>query len=48
MMILLIAQFGLGTGVNLYVTLPAAGRPGRDSLGNGSLLAAHAALGSRS
>jgi hypothetical protein len=45
-LILLIAQFGLGTGVNLYVTLPTAGHPGHGSLyGNGPLLAAHAALG---
>ena len=41
MLILLIAQFGLGMGVNLYVTLPIAGHPGHGSLyGNGPLLAA--------
>ena len=46
MSILLIAQFGLGMGVNLYVTLPAAGHPGHGSFfSNGPLLAAHAALG---
>ena len=46
MLILLIAQFGLGMGVNLYVTLPAAGRRGHGSFfGNGPLLALHAALG---
>jgi hypothetical protein len=45
-LILLIAQFGLGMGVNLYVTLPAAGHPGHGSFfSNGPLLAAHAALG---
>ena len=44
--IVLIVQFGLGIGVNLYVTLPAAGRPGHASwFGNGLLLALHAALG---
>jgi hypothetical protein len=42
----LIAQFALGMGVNLYVTLPAAGHPGHASWsGNGALLALHAALG---
>ena len=45
-LILLIVQFALGIGVNLYVTLPAAGRPGHASwFGNGALLALHAALG---
>lgn len=45
-LILLIAQFGLGMGVNLYVTLPTAGHPGHGSFfSNGPLLAAHAALG---
>ena len=44
--IVLIVQFGLGIGVNLYVTLPAAGRPGHASwFGNGPLLASHVALG---
>src|SRR5258707_13555233 len=45
---MLVIQFGLGIGVNLYVTLPGAGRGGR-SLGqafsNGAILAAHAVLG---
>ena len=45
-LILLIAQFGLGMGVNLYVTLPTAGHPGHGSFfSNGLLLALHAALG---
>jgi len=44
--IVLIVQFGLGIGVNLYVTLPAAGHPGHSSwFGNGALLALHASLG---
>ena len=44
--IVLIVQFGLGIGVNLYVTLPAAGHPGHASwFGNGPLLALHASLG---
>jgi hypothetical protein len=44
--IVLIVQFGLGIGVNLYVTLPVAGRAGHASwFGNGPLLALHAALG---
>ena len=46
LLILLAVQFALGIGVNLYVTLPAAGHPGHDSwFGNGALLAFHAALG---
>jgi hypothetical protein len=45
-LILVIAQFGLGMGVNLYVTLPAAGHPGHGSFySNGPLLALHATLG---
>src|SRR5262252_7578389 len=45
-LIVLIVQFGLGIGVNLYVTLPAAGHPGHSSwFGNGPLLALHVALG---
>jgi hypothetical protein len=45
-MIVLIIQFGLGIGVNLYVTLPATGHPGHASwFGNGPLLALHAAFG---
>ena len=44
--IVLIIQFALGIGVNLYTTLPAAGQPGHNSFfGNGALLAIHAALG---
>jgi hypothetical protein len=44
--IVLIIQFVLGIGVNLYVTLPAAGHPGHASwFGNGPLLALHASLG---
>jgi hypothetical protein len=46
MLILVIAQFSLGTGVNLYVTLPAAGHQEHGSFfSNGPLLAAHAMLG---
>jgi hypothetical protein len=45
-LIVLIVQFALGIGVNLYVTLPAAGHPGHSSwFGNGTLLALHVALG---
>jgi hypothetical protein len=45
-LIVLIVQFALGIGVNLYVALPAAGHPGHASwFGNGVLLALHAALG---
>jgi hypothetical protein len=45
-LIVLIVQFALGIGVNLYVTLPTAGHPGHSSwFGNGPLLAIHAALG---
>lgn len=45
-LILLAIQLALGMGVNLYVTLPAAGHPGHASwFGNGALLALHAALG---
>lgn len=46
MLILLITQFGLGMGVNLYVTLPTAGRPGHGSFfSDGPLLALHATPG---
>jgi hypothetical protein len=46
LLILLIVQFALGIGVNLYVTLPDAGDPGHASwFGNGALLALHATLG---
>ena len=45
-LIVLIVQFALGIGVNLYVTLPAVGHPGHAAwFGNGLLLALHAALG---
>jgi hypothetical protein len=45
-LIVLTVQFALGIGVNLYVTLPAAGHPGHSSwFGNGPLLALHAAFG---
>jgi hypothetical protein len=47
-LIMLIVQFALGIGVNLYVTLPPAGTPGRgsdQSFSNGPLLAAHAVVG---
>jgi hypothetical protein len=45
-LIVLIVESALGSGVNLYVTLPAAGQPGHNSFfGNGTLLAIHAALG---
>src|SRR5215469_6565450 len=45
-LIVLIVQFAVGIGVNLYVTLPAAGHRGHASwFGNGPLLAVHAATG---
>jgi hypothetical protein len=45
-LIVLAVQFALGIGVNLYVTLPAAGHPGHNAwFGNGAVLALHAALG---
>jgi hypothetical protein len=46
--IILLIQYGLGMGVNLYVTLPAAGRGGRgiaDAFSSGPALAVHAVLG---
>ena len=46
--VMLVIQFGLGIGVNLYVTLPAAGSGGRSigqAFSNGALLAAHAVFG---
>jgi hypothetical protein len=46
--VMLVIQFGLGIGVNLYVTLPTAGSGGRgigQSFSNGALLAAHTVLG---
>ena len=45
---MLVIQFGLGIGVNLYVTLPTAGSGGRSigqAFSNGALLAAHTVLG---
>ena len=45
-LIVLVVQFTVGIGVNLYVTLPTAGHPGHSSwFGNGPLLALHASLG---
>jgi len=46
--VMLVIQFGLGTGVNLYVTLPAAGKSGRsigDAFSGGALLALHTVFG---
>ena len=46
--VMLVIQFGLGVGVNLYVTLPAAGRGGRSvgqTFSNGALLALHTVFG---
>jgi hypothetical protein len=46
--VMLVIQFGLGVGVNLYTTLPAAGSGGRsigDAFSSGALLALHAAFG---
>lgn len=46
--IMLLIQYGLGVGVNLYVTLPAAGRGGRgigDAFSSGPALAVHTVLG---
>jgi hypothetical protein len=52
--VMLVIQFGLGVGVNLYVTLPAAvkgageaggGRSLGQAFTNGAVLAAHAVLG---
>ena len=47
-LILLLIQYGLGMGVNLYVALPAAGSGGRDigkAFTSGPALAVHAVLG---
>jgi hypothetical protein len=47
-LILLLIQYGLGMGVNLYVTLPAAGSGGRDigkAFTSGPALAVHAVRG---
>jgi hypothetical protein len=46
--IILLVQYGLGIGVNLYVTLPAAGHGGRgigQAFSNGPALAVHTVLG---
>ena len=46
--VMLVIQFGLGVGVNLYVTLPAAGSGGRsigDAFSSGALLVLHTVLG---
>jgi len=46
--VMLVIQFGLGIGVNLYVTLPPEGSDGRSigqAFSNGALLAVHAVLG---
>lgn len=46
--VMLVIQFALGVGVNLYVTLPAARRGGRsvgDAFSSGALLALHTAFG---
>jgi hypothetical protein len=46
--IMLLIQYGLGMGVNLYVTLPAAGSGGRDigkAFTSGPALAVHAVIG---
>jgi hypothetical protein len=47
-LILLIVQFAVGIGVNLYVSLPAAGSGGRkvsQAFSNGPALALHVVLG---
>ena len=47
-LVMLIVQFGLGVGVNLYVSLPAAGSSGRklsQAFSNSPLLALHVVLG---
>jgi hypothetical protein len=47
-LVMLIVQFALGVGVNLYVSLPAAGSGGRgvgQSFSNGPALALHVVLG---
>jgi hypothetical protein len=46
--IMLLVQYGLGIGVNLYVTLPAAGHGGRgigQAFSNGPVLVVHTVLG---
>jgi hypothetical protein len=43
-LVMLIVQFGLGIGVNLYISLPAKGSAG-DAFSNGPLLALHVVVG---
>jgi hypothetical protein len=43
-LVMLIVQFGLGIGVNLYITLPAKGSAG-DAFSNGPLLVLHVLVG---
>jgi hypothetical protein len=43
-LVMLIVQFGLGIGVNLYISLPAKGSAG-DAFSNGPLLALHVVIG---
>jgi hypothetical protein len=43
-LVMLIVQFGLGVGVNLYTTLPAKGSAG-DAFSNGPLLVLHVVVG---
>ena len=46
--VMLVIQFGLGVGVNLYVTLPGTGPGGRgvgQAFSNGALLALHTVFG---
>jgi hypothetical protein len=47
-LVMLVVQFGLGIGVNLYVSLPAAGSGGRklsQAFSSGPLLVLHVVLG---
>ena len=47
-LVILIVQFGVGIGVNLYVSLPAAGsggRPAGQAFSNGAVLALHVVFG---
>jgi hypothetical protein len=43
-LVMLVVQFGLGSGVNLYISLPAKGSAG-DAFSSGPLLALHAVVG---
>jgi hypothetical protein len=46
--VMLVVQYGLGIGVNLYITVPTGGSAGRTigrAFSSGPLLAAHAVLG---